>query len=171
MWLAAALLLAEATVVPLALNVRLTTRGVRLTPPGPMRRGDDRPPVYRAVAALDDAVLLELPFGAPAFELQYMFYSIAHGKPLVNGYSGFEPAAYAEVRAALGRVPWLDAERAWRVIERSAATHVVVHAGAFWDEEGAYLSDWLEARGARLAGAFGDDRLFELPRRPAIGGP
>ena len=25
--------------------------------------------------------------------------------------------------------------------------------------------------GARLAGALGDDRLFELPRRPAIGVP
>ena len=154
----------EATVVPLPRNVRLADPEVRLTEPGPPRQGDDIAPVYRAVAALDAAVLVEFPFGRPAYELQYMFASIWHGKPLVNGYSGFAPAPYGDQLAHLGRVPFLAPDRSWQVLARSSATHAVVHAGAFWNEEGAYLSGWLEARGARAAGVFGDARVYELPR-------
>ncbi len=162
--LAGALFLAEATVVPLPRNVRLAEPGVRLTAPGPVRQGDDIAPVYRAVAALDDAVLVEFPFGVTAYELQYMFASIWHGKPLVNGYSGFAPPAYGDQLATLARIPFLTPDRSWEVLARSSATHVVVHDGAFLADEGAYLSGWLGAHGARLAGVFGDDRLYELPR-------
>lgn len=162
-WLACGLFLAEATVVPIQVNVRLATRGVRLTPPGPMRQGPDLPPVYRAVAELDEAALIEFPFGEPAFELQYMFYAIAHGKPLVNGYSGFEPPRYAELRATFRRLPLLDPDAAWRILLGAGATHAVVHAGAFWEDEGHELAAWLKAHGARLVGRFGDDRLFALP--------
>jgi hypothetical protein len=162
--LSGALFLAEATVVPLPTNVRLSDPAVRLTAPGPVRQGDDLAPVYRAVAALDDAVLIEFPFGFPAYELQYMFASIWHGTPLVNGYSGAGPPAYGEQIASLGRAPFLRPDRSWQVLARSSATHAIVHANAFNHDEGRYLEDWLVSHGARLVGVYGDDRLFALPR-------
>ncbi len=68
-----------------------------------LRQRDDAPAVYAAVARQpDDAVLAELPLGLPDFDLRAMYYSTFHWRQLVNGYSGFTPAHYGRLVAALG---------------------------------------------------------------------
>lgn len=86
------------------------------------------PGLYDDLAHDPNAVLVELPlYGGPSVSenAQYLLHSTRHFRPLVNGYSGFEPEASRR-----------RAER-WRdfpdrpVLEDMAAlgvTHIVVHA-------------------------------------------
>lgn len=158
--------LLEGAAVPLQLNQRGYEPGLRPPDPGPVRQGDAAPAVYRHAAALpDDTVLVEFPFGAFVYDFQYLFYSIGHRKPLVNGFSGFFPPSYDERRARL-RLPALleDPDAAWNALARSGATHAIVHTRAFLHDEPARIGMWLESHGARLVGTFEYDRLYVLPR-------
>jgi hypothetical protein len=67
-------------------------------------------------------------------------------------------------RAGLGRV-LEDPDTAWRVLAPSGATHAIVHEGIYLVGNGARVSNWLRAHGAREVAAFGEDVLFELPPR------
>ncbi len=68
---------------------------------GARRAGGRRAPVYRQLAAMPDVqAVAEFPFGDPAWELRYVYYSTVHWKRLVNGYSGGFPRSY-NVRVAL----------------------------------------------------------------------
>ena len=107
-------------------------------------------------------MLAEFPFGDEQYDLRYMLYSAVHWRPLLNGYSGGFPRSYAVNRAGLGRV-LEDADTAWRVLSTSGATHAIVHEDVFPDGDGARVSAWLTAHGAREVAASGQDRLFELP--------
>ena len=80
------------------------------------------PAIYRFVAATEpSAVLVELPFGDPGYELRYMFFGLGHGRPLLNGYSGVFPPSYRR-RAALLADPLANPAGAWQALE--PATHV-----------------------------------------------
>jgi hypothetical protein len=58
------------------------------------------PDVYRILAALGRAVIVEFPMADPAaqpgYDPVYAFFSIAHWNPLVNGYSGYVSARYTD---------------------------------------------------------------------------
>lgn len=57
--------------------------------------GEAVPEVYRFAATLPSStVLLEYPLGAPAWDLQSVFYQPVHRHPLVNGYSGGFPKSF-----------------------------------------------------------------------------
>jgi hypothetical protein len=161
--LAAGLLfLVEASSAPIELNGTWHISGLKPAPV-PLLAAEGPPAIYRAVRALPaKAALAEFPFGEEQYELRYMLWSAAHGRPLLNGYSGGFPRSYAVNRAGLGRV-LDDPETAWRVLSASGATHAIVHEGIYLDGGGARVSEWLRARGAREMAVFGDDRLFELP--------
>jgi hypothetical protein len=59
------------------------------------------PPSATAIDSLSrDVVVLELPLGAFA-DVAAMYRAMAHGHPLVNGYSGYEPPHYTVLRTAL----------------------------------------------------------------------
>ena len=61
------------------------------------------PTIYKALAQQPDAVLAEMPFypGAAGFQnAEYVLNSTAHWRPLLNGYSSYAPAGYAERAAA-----------------------------------------------------------------------
>ena len=95
--LVAAMIVAEAWIVPLPVNDNWTTyRQAGLAPlPGTLVLDATGRDLYRAVANLPaTAAVAELPLGEPAFDVRYMFYSTTHWRRLVNGYSGGEPAAY-----------------------------------------------------------------------------
>jgi hypothetical protein len=127
------------------------------------------PEVYRFVSQLPaSAVLLELPLGEPAFDVRYMFYSTLHWKRLVNGYSGGFPSWYEMLTESLRDVSTRP-DRAWQAITSSAATHVIVHEGAYTSGGGRRLSDLLNAHGAHDIATFGSDRVFLL--RPRILNP
>jgi hypothetical protein len=74
-------------------------------------------------------VLAELPLGLPDFDLRAMYYSTFHWRKLVNGYSGFTPAHYGRLVAALGRTS-ASADEAWAALETSGASTVLIHEAA-----------------------------------------
>ena len=163
--LASILILAEFAAVPLPLNGNDTNYKQRgLAPlPGAVPAGANAPPVYRFIATLPpSASLVELPFGEPAFEVRYMFYSTMHWRPLANGYSGGAPDEYGllteSFKDALRRP-----EPAWQALLASGGTHVVVHESGYADGRGGEISRWLRTHGATDVAAFGEDHVFAVP--------
>jgi hypothetical protein len=153
--------LAESWAVPMPLNLPVAPAG----PLSPVRRletGSRVGPLYSMIARLPDpVVLIEFPFGEPAYEIQAMFYAGSHRRPLVNGYSGFFPESYLGRAAVLARAP-TDWRRAADALTGSGATHALVHEGAFRDNRGREISLWLDSLGARLEAQDGTDRLYRL---------
>jgi hypothetical protein len=89
-------------------------------------RFDGIPPIYAALAQRPDAVVAELPFPAPervAANAPAVQASIAHWRPLVNGYSGHTPTSYVEHYLAFKGFPDASAIDALR---RAGVTHIVV---------------------------------------------
>ena len=161
---ASLLFLGESTSAPIELNGTWNVGGLKAAPV-PVIAADGPPAIYRAVRGLPaQAVLVEFPFGEEQYELRYMLYSAGHWRPLLNGYSGGFPRSYAVNRAGLGRV-LEDPDTAWRVLAPSGATHAIVHEGIYLDGNGARVSNWLRAHGAREVAASGEDVLFEVPPR------
>jgi hypothetical protein len=162
------LILTEAWAVPMPINQNSTDYkqpGLMPLPPS-VALGAAAPEVYRFVSQLpDSAVLLELPFGEPAFDVRYMFYSTLHWKRLVNGYSGGFPSSYETLTESLKDASSRP-DRAWQAITTSAATHVIVHEGFYANQGGRRLSDFLRAHGARDIGTFGSDHVFLLIPNP-----
>jgi hypothetical protein len=161
---AGVLIIADSAAMPLGMN---HTWGVsEATPPARVYPIATAPPVYRRVATLPaGSVIAEFPFGDNAWEIRYVFYAAAHGKPILNGYSGAFPPAYLRRVAALRRLA-TDGDTAWQALVEAGATHVVVHVPAFANpNEPRMLSAWLEGRGAQFLESFPDgDALYALPR-------
>jgi hypothetical protein len=135
-----------------------------VTPPSPVPYGAHTPPVYRYLAGLpEDTVILEMPFGQAGYELRYMLYSTLHWRPIVNGYSGGLPGQYYQLTLDLGH-PVSNWHRAWEALRKSTARVVVVHEGAYLEDQGPRVSGWLEGHGARRLASFGGDVVFALPR-------
>jgi len=129
-----------------------------LDPAGPVA------PIHAAVANLaPTAVVAELPFGEPAYELRYMAAGLAHGRRLLNGYSGVFPPSYRARLPALS-APWLDQDAAWTAL--APATHAVVHGEAWAPAQADSVQRWLADRGARQLAADRGATLWELPPRP-----
>jgi hypothetical protein len=80
----------------------------------------------------------------------------------VNGYSGFYPASYGPLALAISDVP-RHGDAALDALQDAGATHVIVHEGAYLDDEGARFSAWLAGHGAAEVARRGRDLLFELP--------
>jgi hypothetical protein len=96
------------------------------------------PPIYDALPAGQSNVLLELPLLDVDITLEplYMYFSTFHWNTLVNGYSGFSPPSYVELRDRLARFP--DAA-ALAEIRRRRVTHIVLHGGLYREGEYAAL--------------------------------
>ena len=90
-------------------------------------RFDGIPAIYRHVAALPEAVLVEFPFPQPVVIQDngpYVFASTVHFRPMLNGYSGFTPASYYLHAAVAQRFPSAESLREFGLL---GATHIVVH--------------------------------------------
>lgn len=162
-FLAAALVLVEASAAPIDTNRMSPVRGLARLP-GRVLPGPDTLPVYLDVRALPaDALIAEFPFGAWQYELRYMYYSTTHWRRLLNGYSGYFPPSYVQAAVILGDLPDRQDE-AWEVLAGARVTHAIVHEAAYLGDEGAQVSAWLERRGAREVASAGRDRIFALPR-------
>jgi hypothetical protein len=163
------LFLMEATPAPLILN-DVWAEPILRPPSDRLQVGADVPAIYGHVARLPaDAVLLELPFGSDPWELRYMVSSLAHGRRLVNGFSGAQPESYRRNREAL-RDPFRRPEAALRAVAECGATHVVVHEQSWMRPERAQrLTRLLEQGGARRIAGEGRDVLLAL--RPSSTAP
>jgi hypothetical protein len=153
-----ALVLVETAFVPMYVNQ--TWGGGGIVPPARVEPSAGAPPVYRQLALVpDNVVLTELPFGDPAWELRYVYYSTVHWKRLVNGYSGGFPQSYKVRVARLQRIAEAPDE-AWTTLQEAGTTHVIVHPSAMTPEQFATTLAWLQLRGARELGRFDGDVLF-----------
>ncbi|MCC6989228.1 MAG: hypothetical protein IT181_09540, partial [Acidobacteria bacterium] len=162
----AVVFLGEAYAVPSAMNLSWRS-GTRYAEPWPaVHRLNEGPLAYRHVLLMPaDTVLLELPFGEPAWDLRYVYYAGLHGKRIVNGYSGYFPDGYQARSARLSNV-WRDLDAAWTAATTAGATHILVHERAFTEQEGPAVSAWVGASGGRQVAEFSDgDKLFALPVR------
>ena len=152
--------LVEAWFAPMAVNVSWAevpgNLPPRVFPP------EDAPAVYHTIAALpDDTVIAEFPFGDPAWELRYVYYSTVHWKRLINGYSGGFPQGY-NARVALLQRLRENPEPAWRALRDAGATHVIVHQGAMSAADSATITRWLQDHFAVEIARFEDDLLFDV---------
>jgi hypothetical protein len=145
---------------PFPLDGALTSTTLAATP-AYLRPSASLPRIYQFVATTPrDAVIAELPFGDLGYEIRYTYFTAAHRRRLLNGYSGVLPPSY-EARRAVLAAPLGNPEAAWTAL--APATHVLVHAGAWRDDTGAGVRAWLDGRGARVVASADGAWLYELP--------
>jgi hypothetical protein len=153
--------LIESHVRPFMVNGLLPLSGY-VTPEARVYRPAVAPPIYRDLARVRaDAVVLEMPYGNPQYDARAVYYSTVHWRKLVNGYSGFYPPNYSRLTAILAAFSRDDL--AWAALGAMGVTHVVVHEGAYLDDEGVRFSAWLLANGAVEVARHSSDVLFALP--------
>jgi hypothetical protein len=129
---------------------------------------DQIPGIFDRIATVPDVgAVLHLPIPDYPFDAHYMYFSIAHWRPIVNGYSGYEPPVYVEVKRRvkdeLYEAGTLD------YLQKLGVTHVSVHPFQFkmprerkrllrWERR------WSQGPDARLRQVLvdGRDRLWEI---------
>jgi hypothetical protein len=139
----------------------------------------ERPPEYirvpppRPVDAVlranpDDVVVLEWPTHAALGDTEAMFRSLAHGKRVVNGHSGFVPDSLHYLAMVLSDVgpPFPTPEAAVELHRLLGVQYVIVRLG-HPDFQAVWRPAWLGLRTAsppwlRFRGTYGDDDLFEV---------
>lgn len=156
------ILLAEAVILPFPVNEITPVRGYT-TPEARLYRPGRAPGVYHEIARLPvESAIAELPLGEPDFDLRAMYYSLAHGRALLNGYSGFQPRNYGTLELALSDVV-RQTETALDALAAFGATHVVVHEAAYVDDRGRQSTNALIAHGAMELYRDRSDVLLRLP--------
>ena len=145
------------------MNAPLASDGLKTPPPAYLTPRHEVPGIYRAVEGLrPGAILVELPFGDPWYDVRYMFFSIAHRRRLLNGYSGIFPPSFRGRQRVLAK-PLLDPGASAQAM--GGATHVIVHRQAWADDTGVRVGAWLEAFNATLIAEADGAALYELPVR------
>ncbi len=161
--IASCLFLVETSVPPLSVNGVAPVRGLA-TLEARVYRPARAPSVYKELAKTPrDAVVLEIPFGQPDYDVRSVYYSTVHWRRLVNGYSGFFPPHYGGTIAIVSAGA-RGGDAAWDTLRTLGVTHVVVHEAAYLDDEGARFAEWLRGRGAVEVFRDGRDALIALPR-------
>jgi hypothetical protein len=90
----------------------------------------DPPPIYASLRNQPGVVLAEFPVRSDAaFNTAFMYFSIWHWLPMVNGYSGFTPRHYAEAWPLLEEFPL---GKSVDLVQRLGVTHVTVNCGLGW---------------------------------------
>ena len=87
-------------------------------------------------------MVVEFPFysGLTAFSgAKYMLNSTAHWKPMLNGYSGFQPFSYHRNFEVLERFP---DERSVKRLRDQGVTHVFVHVEEYGAPIVSLLDRW-----------------------------
>ncbi len=129
----------------------------------PLPQERDFAPGYHWLAKQKDVrAVLELPIGNDSTEISYMYFATRHWKPLVNGYSGFFPTHYRELR---GSCCWpLPTPRQLAQLRDWGVTHVLVHPEALEDKKWAYraLAAWESQPGISLEYDDGRDRVYRI---------
>ena len=82
------------------------------------------PDLYKAIQRMEPSPLIEFPMAELDLSVDYMYWSIYHWHPLINGYSGYIPPDYTETKRLMRSFPdprSLDRLRALGV------RHIVIH--------------------------------------------
>jgi hypothetical protein len=125
--------------------------------------------IMAPAAGIQAAAVMELPLGEVFTDIEAVYRSIFHHLPVVNGYSGYEPAAYRILRVALTR-------RDESVLPMLASRGpLLVRINRDADRGGEWIRFVQRTAGAALAGSNDHEQFFVLSRqdaaRPAGGSP
>jgi hypothetical protein len=141
--------------------VLATAEAIR-TPVG-YTRFEGIPRIYDYLAREADVVLAEFPFysgRAVSRNGPYVLANTRYFKPLVNGYSGFEPPAFESRGHVLDHFP---AEDALAELRRLHVTYLTVHVKPFEQRHGAgALAAVEQVAGLRLVAEEDGIRLYRL---------
>ncbi len=126
-------------------------------------------PVDAALAADPaDVAVLEWPTYAASADTEAMFRSLAHGKRVVNGHSGFLPGSLHYLAKLLSDVrPPFPSPEAMREVRKLLPLRYLVVRRGHPDFAPAWRQPWLDLRagpppGLRFRGTYGSDDLYEL---------
>ncbi len=87
------------------------------------------PPVYGALANARHVVLAEFPvFRDFAYDTPYMYFSLWHWVPMMNGYSGFKPKSFETYEAGVADFP---GPVSMATMKMRGVTHVTVNCGLY----------------------------------------
>jgi hypothetical protein len=116
------------------------------------------PPVYQLLARLPPGVVAEFPMPRPdtlpGSEARHTYMSTFHWKPLVNGYSGYQPDSYLE---RLARLRGFPDTHSLNVLSRTGVTYLLVHLSSYGEPETRkLLLDLQAARGVAVLGKLND---------------
>jgi hypothetical protein len=136
--------------------------------------GGSVPAVYRWLATQQDCFpVLELPLPPPhgnvaAVECSRVYFSTVHWKPLVNGYSGYFPPLYNQLRRRWAHAPALSNLEDAR---RLGVRYLVVHREQLEHDRLTRLHAALESLGeeARRSWTDGKDEVWSLRPLPCAG--
>ena len=85
------------------------------------------PAIYNGLKGTPGVILAEFPIlQDETGNIPFMYFSLWHWSPMVNGYSGFIPKSYADLRMEIATFPSAEAVAALR---RRGVTHVTVNCG------------------------------------------
>jgi hypothetical protein len=116
---------------------------------GPVWR--EPPDLYRLMKYIPNAVLAEMPMlQTETANIPYMYFSIWHWLPMVNGYSGFVPKSYQDLRRDLALFPAAEAVEALR---KRGVTHITVNCGFDYAGCNELMDAMRHARRLRLVAA------------------
>jgi hypothetical protein len=107
----------------------------------------------RALVSLPDHSITERWF----LDADYLYYSTAHWRPIVNGFGRAAPPQQAEILAQARDFPANATP-----LRRIGLQYIVVHAGRFDDGAEALLAAAASSPDYRVAARVGTDYLFEL---------
>lgn len=129
----------------------------------PLPTAAEAPPVYAWLREQPEVrALVEVPFAEPFRELAAMYAQRFHGKPLVNGYSGYFPAGYQTLQDHFHPIP--DAE-ALAQLRRDGVSHLLLHRTYHWrPPQRERIAAFVAQPGIVLAYDDGRDQVFVLAR-------
>jgi hypothetical protein len=117
------------------------------------------------VAALESSSrqvpVLEVPLGSYERDLEAMYRQMSHGRPIVNGYSAYEPRSFISLRVGLDNG---DAA-ALRPFAERTALDILVHTGV--EKSDAY-DRLVRTAGAVLVTSGAGFRLYHLSQQPPL---
>lgn len=135
-----------------------------------IEKGADIPAIYSTVKELpENSALMELPVPplvmGRAFDSVYMYFSIFHGKPIVNGYCGYDPPGYLVVRDAMEVFP---TDSAFDLLRDLEVPYFIVHTRGFRQERGqeilVHLQEFTD-QAQLIADKNGDFLFGVLPKK------
>ena len=139
------------------------------SPTLPANVGEHTPPVYRWLAQQQgDGAVLEVPGSAIDGDLvgnlrnaEYMLASTTHWRPILNGFSGYEPPSSSFLTSAIRRLP---DPRALDALVRSVDVRwIVLHRDRL---AGGEIARWanVDVPGLVRVATFGDTEVYEISR-------
>jgi hypothetical protein len=126
------------------------------------------PDLYKVLAKSERSPLIEFPLVDWDLTAYYMYWSIHHWHPLVNGYSGYAPPDYEKTRELMRTFPDDDAIARLRELK---VRHIVVHQSFYKASEyAALMEDVIRRPELSQVGRYRDwigwAEMFELKPAP-----